>query len=545
MLQQFPSAPRCIALTIGFMSLASCRGSYRSEGERLAHTYCAACHEYPDPQLLDKGTWRSGVLPQMAQRLGVPSPSLYTDVARSPQMVVLTRAVSAEDWGKIADYYLKNAPDSLPGQSPPAEPRLDPAFFLAHPFVPQLKSSAIITLLKTDSTHDRIFVGEAGSNTLRVFDWGRHLKATLVLRSAPTDVVSGKEDLLVLESGNLSPNDDPSGTLAQYHVARDGSLQRGATLIDSLVRPVFVEQFDFDGDGRNEFVICEFGNNRGRLALYRYDGSQYQRQVLDPAPGAIRFEIRDMTGDGAPDIVALLAQGDERIVLFENDGKGNFPGRHRVLARFPPVYGSMYFSMHDFNGDGKPDILYVNGDNFDYSRVLKPYHGIRILENDGHNNFAERFFFPLYGAAHAEAADFDRDGDLDIMASSNFADSLRHPERGIMYFENLGGHYQFRPYAFSIAGRSQWNVMTSADLNRDGWIDVIIGAMRLSNITELQRHSGGAPASPAPAPVLVFENRLGEYLRGNKGVPHDSVPGSQSSVLPHPVHTTHRLRSRG
>src|SRR5256885_11339685 len=71
----------------------------------------------------------------------------------------------------------------------------------------------------------------------------------------------------------------------------------------------------------------------------------------------------------------------------------------------------MYFTMRDFNGDGKPDILYVNGDNFDYSRVLKPYHGIRILENDGHNNFAERDFFPVYGAAQAVVADFDKDGD--------------------------------------------------------------------------------------------------------------------------------------
>ena len=61
-----------------------------------------------------------------------------------------------------------------------------------------------------------------------------------------------------------------------------------------------------------------------------------------------------MTGDGAPDIVALFAQADERIVLFENDGKGHFSGSQRLLARFPPVYGSMYFSLHDFNGDGHP-----------------------------------------------------------------------------------------------------------------------------------------------------------------------------------------------
>ena len=30
----------------------------------------------------------------------------------------------------------------------------------------------------------------------------------------------------------------------------------------------------------------------------------------------------------------------------------------------------MNFSMHDFNGDGTLDILYVNGDNYDNSRIL-------------------------------------------------------------------------------------------------------------------------------------------------------------------------------
>src|SRR6184192_4595757 len=109
----------------------------------------------------------------------------------------------------------------------------------------------------------------------------------------------------------LEPNDQPKGTLVQYDFARDGSLHFSKVLIDSLFRPVFVRGFDFAGHGRKDFVICEFGNNRGRLALYREDGGRYRRQVLDATPGAIRFEILDLTGDGFPDIVALFAQGDD------------------------------------------------------------------------------------------------------------------------------------------------------------------------------------------------------------------------------------------
>lgn len=497
-------APALLALS--WSSLASC-GPHRSEGEELAQTYCAACHAFPEPQLLDKETWETGVLPQMAPRVGVHTGSLFAQTSQSPYMAVLPRPVSEEDWGRIVGYYRDAAPDALPPQSLQAPPLVDPDFFDTSPFVPAMESSAIITLLKTDATRKRIFVGEAGSNSLRIFDWNRHLMSSVTLGSPPTDLIVENGHALILESGILDPNDQPRGRLAQYDFDGDESLRFSRVLIDSLLRPVFVQQFDFDGDGVNEFLICEFGDNRGRLALYRYDGARYQRQILEPSPGSIRFEIRDMTGDDSPDIVALLAQGDERIVLFENDGSGNFSGRQRVLARFPPVYGSMYFSLHDFNGDGSLDIVYVNGDNVDYSRILKPYHGIRILENDGRNTFEERFFFPVYGAARAEVADFDKDGDLDILATSNSADFDRHPERGIVYLDNDGG-YAFRPYAFSIASGNQWNLTATGDLNEDGWLDVIIGAMDLGNVAKLQRGSTARRVASGSDPIVLFENRM-------------------------------------
>lgn len=502
-----PSWRRLVVVAVACVALANCGGPYTTEGEKLAHTYCAACHAFPEPQLLDKKTWQAGVLPQMAPRLGAGETSVFETASLNPHTVVLTKAVSAEDWGKIVGYYLERAPDTLPSQSLPAQPQLDPDFFKPGPFVPRLESSAIITLLRTDSGHGRIIVGEAASARLRIFGWNRHLIATVALSSPPTDVIAEQERILVLESGILEPNDQPRGRLVRYDFAADGSLQFNSILIDSLFRPVFVRQFDFDGDGRNEFLICEFGDNRGRLALYRYDGSKYEREVLDATPGAIRFEIQDLTGDGSPDIVALFAQGDERIVLFANDGKGKFSGRQRVLARFPPVYGSMHFSMHDFNGDGRLDILHVNGDNFDFSRVLKPYHGIRVLENGGHNDFTERYFFPVYGAAQAAVADFDKDGDLDILTTSNFADAERHPERGIMFFESTGP-YTFQPYAFSVGSRNQWNVMATGDLNGDGWLDVLVGAMHLENIARIQRRLPGQTLETGVVPILLFENRM-------------------------------------
>ncbi|MCB0564242.1 MAG: VCBS repeat-containing protein [Phaeodactylibacter sp.] len=52
----------------------------------------------------------------------------------------------------------------------------------------------------------------------------------------------------------------------------------------------------------------------------------------------------------------------------------------------------------DLNQDGREDILYVNGDNADYSIVDKPYHGVRLFLNNGNNEFSEKYFHPMPGA---------------------------------------------------------------------------------------------------------------------------------------------------
>ena len=247
-------ALRDLALALVCVSLGSCHAPYGSEGEKLARTYCAACHAFPEPALLDKETWRSGVLPQMAARLGIRTESSFNEALRNPYMTVLTRAVSVDNWGKIVRYYLEQSPDTLPYQTLPAQPQLDPAFFKTGPLVPRMQSSGIITLLTTDPIHERIFVGEAGSNRLLMLDWHRQLLSTVTLGSPATGLIVEKQRVLVLESGILEPNDQPKGSLVQYDFVGDDSLQFGSVVIDSLFRPVFVDQFDFDGAGEGTII---------------------------------------------------------------------------------------------------------------------------------------------------------------------------------------------------------------------------------------------------------------------------------------------------
>lgn len=59
--------------------------------------------------------------------------------------------------------------------------------------------------------------------------------------------------------------------------------------------------------------------------------------------------------------------------------------------------------------------------------------------------------------------------------------------------------------------------MATGDLNRDGWLDVIIGAMDLGSIAKLQRRFTGQALETGKDPILLFENRM--HLQSNKRMP--------------------------
>ena len=97
-----------------------------------------------------------------------------------------------------------------------------------------------------------------------------------------------------------------------------------------------------------------------------------------------------------------------------NTGKGTF--RTETIFEAPhPNWGSSGIDLVDLDKDGDLDVLYTHGDTFD-DFILKPYHGITVLENTGSYPYTARPIAAMPGAHRAMAADFDGDGDLDIAA---------------------------------------------------------------------------------------------------------------------------------
>ena len=183
-----------------------------------------------------------------------------------------------------------------------------------------------------------------------------------------------------------------------------------------------------------------------------------------------------MDGDGKLDLVVMAAQGDESVYILYQEKDLKF--RMEKVLRFSPVYGSSWFELVDYNGDGHDDIITVNGDNADKSFVNKPYHGMRIHINDGKNHFEEKFFYPLNGATRVVANDFDKDGDMDIALLATFPDYDRHPDFNFVYLENKNSSaFQFEQQNLTDTSMGRWFLMDSADIDGDGDEDLVLSSL--------------------------------------------------------------------
>ena len=279
--------------------------------------------------------------------------------------------------------------------------------------------------------------------------------------------------------GIMNPNDLKTGKLLSFNLSEKGEFGNNVALIDSLQRPVETKAVDLDNDGFKDQLVCGFGNKFGALVWYRnLQNGKYEKKVIRALPGAIKVYLEDYNKDGLVDIWALFAQGQEGVFLFTNKGKGEFETKE--ILRFPPIYGSSYFEMTDLNKDGFKDILYVSGDNADYSsHLLKNFHGIYGYLNDGKNEFKQAFFFPIHGCFKAIARDYDGDGDIDIASVSYFPDHKKQPQEGFVYLENTG-KFSFKSYTIKEAGTGKWLVMDAGDVDGDGDEDVVIGSLDLN-----------------------------------------------------------------
>src|ERR1051325_7480467 len=472
-------------------------------GRQLAQIYCQSCHLFPEPNLLDKATWERGALPDMMPWLGLARPNLERrrdgTVISEANVFPSSPILPLDDWEAIRQYYLAAAPAKpLPqGPRPPIHTNLTQ--FKIKTLAYQ-REVPMTTLVKIDS--NRLYVGDAMTHTLEALTPAGEREFAVDFDSAPISlrIQGGLLDLTLV--GRLFPSDDTKGKLLKLRPSSD-DMAIGKVL-DHLRRPTDTTFADLNGDGLEDFIICQFGNRVGRLSWFENLGNgKFDEHILADQPGAIRSQVYDANGDGLPDIFVLMGQAREGVYLFLNRGHGKFA--QTALIEQPPAFGYAYFELVDFNQDGHIDLLTVNGDNGEFPSPPRNYHGVRIYLNDGRNQFSEKWFFPLNGAYKAVARDFDGDGDLDIAAISFFPDYEKSPGDSFVYLENRGD-WKFEAYSFPQCNAGRWITMDAGDLDGDGDIDIVLGSLILGPSTTPIPESVQAGWKTNHLPLLLLEN---------------------------------------
>lgn len=468
--------------------LTGCSGSGESnevtekqlqKEKQIVAKHCGSCHQLTPPEWLDKKTWLNHVLPAMAPKLGI---GLWRDKQYYPAG---SRAIDFKEWLTIVNYFKREAPEVLAEPQPPVQPKQDWAIFSMQK--PKLdapgQKKASTTMVKIDAGNSAVFYANATDKSL--FRWDMEEQSNQNLLPLETPGVgltimdakeSGSRQAIVTTLGTMLAEDISRGVVQKISLNSDSAFTKDI-IADRLTRPVKTLQGDFNRDGRPDYLICVFGHDTGGLYLYEQTGANaegYRRKPIWEVPGAEDAVVNDFNNDGWPDILTLFAYGNEGIWLFLNDKEGGFTSRN--ILQFPSVFGSTSFQLADFNQDGLQDLMLTNGDNADFSRILKPYHGLRIFLNQGDYRFREEasYFYPMHGTTNAIAEDFDLDGDLDIATISYFADFENKPQNSFIYFEQTAP-MDFIPHALPIHKEGRWLVVDAADIDNDGDTDLAIG----------------------------------------------------------------------
>ncbi|MFQ6083327.1 MAG: PilC/PilY family type IV pilus protein [Candidatus Aminicenantia bacterium] len=254
---------------------------------------------------------------------------------------------------------------------------------------------------------------------------------------------------------------------------------------------------DYDGDGDYDFLFMSSANNDPftpeRIWLYENhlnEGDLYFTQtdltgnwsnkIKGIAWSATMMQSIDFDGDGDIDILVGNRAGEVLLYKNTNNGQvndGTFPSSPAVLidTGWDPR-GVSTLSVADFDGDGDLDIIVGS----------VTYAELKYYKNDGTDNFTlyKEYYDPdgdIYddqydgGATASIVGDFDQDGDVDLMIGTDQWNIGDNDLGGVcFYFKNIGGEFVSRLIFDDRPTTYDFDLGASFDYDQDGDLDFIM-----------------------------------------------------------------------
>jgi hypothetical protein len=250
-----------------------------------------------------------------------------------------------------------------------------------------------------------------------------------------------------------------------------------------------MEIADLNGDDRPDIVTADVSAVRRSartitaLSVLLNDGNGGFGTRHDfRTSGTDGVAIRDLNGDGKPDLVAHASEFSwaDVVSVFLNQGDGSFGAKHNysVIGGHLPT---SLLGLVDLNGDGRPDLV---SDSWEVEGPQEGF-GFVVSLNHGDGTFGPRRFYSTGWREmwSATLADLDGDGKPDLVVAPDF-----YPRGAAGVFFNRGDG-RFRPRLdYPTRGRLAVDV---ADLNGDGKPDVVMSDDRPPSVVSVLLNTPG------------------------------------------------------